>query len=230
MVSGTDIPYHHDTMLLVRKTLVHPGSLKMKTFPLVVEIHPKKKNSRRNIMLAQFRLKRCPQVTIVCTTAHLASKFFVEEALPRKRLQLQQIGKLLRQHATSASSSVCFHVGDTNLVGDEGVRKDNEAVSDAGLEDLFAMTEKTWDPAEESSKENKKNFQRNHATWRAPENPVTFQLGHKHHEFHRPDRMFITSESRQKLLQVPLSSVRIQKENMSDHDGLISKLVIRCSG
>jgi hypothetical protein len=215
---GTQIKYHHDTVLMIKRSIA--TKVTQKVYPLA-------RNKYRHIILSTFTLKSCPSVSVACTTAHLESKFFKANFLGYKRDQLNQIQTLLETGTSKAKKqrTIAFHVGDTNLVAEDGVGANNTIIAAAGLHDLFKLTEKTW---KNNENQNSQVFQTQHATWRWS-NPMVKMLGHKYEKYHRPDRFFVTTQTlHDKALDVNSSQVMIQKEDLSDHDGLEIQLNYRC--
>ena len=220
ILQGSQVNYHHDTLMMIKRDIVVS-----KPDMTVVELT---QNKNRNIIRSSFTLQNCKNTRIICTTAHLESKFVFDDksgkrkSFTYKRLQLAQIGKLLK--SAKKEKVLAFHVGDTNLTGHSELEIDNESVEKAGLTDLFSITDKTWNPKED---QRSTLFRNNHATWRSPDNPTIGALGHPYTEYHRPDRFFVTTSTLENL-DVGKSSVKIQKMDLSDHDGIITSLTFSC--
>ncbi len=151
-------------------------------------------------------------------TQSMESQFFQLEHTQKKAVQLLQISKLLAGPVT-----LKFHIGDTNLTGGYQLSHENQAISEAGLVDMWAKLTPGFNPAE--SQENP-NFQQRDATWRSPENPVIRELQAISYEHHRPDRVLMTRDSLAAVDQAS-TTMTLLRENWSDYDGLLFQLSLQ---
>lgn len=197
--------HFHDTVLIINIFKIEMSSFVTKKFKL-------KETDDRTIMMAKFKLENV-QTEFVITTAHFSSDFSA------KKKQLKQIGEILKKYCTNPETSVCFHIGDTNLIGDHGIENYNKTIEKAGLFDLLALVE-LW----ENPDRQKSNVIRGEHNWRhLDDNPHFRKLGHLHNDYHRPERILITPGSYDSI-NFHRTNVEIDKNNLSNHDGLIFNL------
>jgi len=206
--------HHHDTAFFIHK----------KTFANVkFSVYPLAGNKRRHVVCA-----KCTTISgqiVVVTTAHMESKFFDKTALDFKKKQLLQISEILHNNP---SARIAFHMGDTNLTGDDWLKKENTAIQDAGLVDMAPILVDGFDIKED---QNSDRFKYQDATWRSGPgdkraNSTIQEIGGEEYtEFHRPDRILMTIESIPNIS--PDSTVQIIKDQLSDHDSLLFTLRFR---
>lgn len=199
----------HDTVLIINIKKIDILSFVMKKFKL-------KETDDRTIMMSKFKLKNI-QNEVVITTAHFSSDFSA------KKKQLKQIGKLLKKYCTHPETSVCFHIGDTNLIGDSGIESDNKTIEKAGLFDLLTLVE-LWENTERKKSTVLSTVFRGEYKWRhLDDNPMFRKLGHLYNDYHHPERILIIPDS-YKSINFHRTNVEIDKNNLSSHNGLIFNL------
>ena len=202
-LAGKFVEVHHDVVMFTLK------KMKWKLDSTSLE-----RNTMRSVLRARGEYAG---QHVVCTTAHMQSEFFNLKATQIKAVQMLQISQLLRD----IPATIKFHIGDTNLTGGDQLEKENRAIQQAGLVDMWARLTPSFDSSENQSDP---IYQTRDATWRSPENTVIKELqGVAYYEHHRPDRVLMTSDSLAKVNQAD-TKITLLRENWSDHDGLLLQL------
>lgn len=203
-------PKGQDVMTLVKKDVSTDS---------IFENEQLGQNHRRTMIFYKGMINNAK---VICSNAHLDSKFYTDESTAIKAEQLKQANLFFESEDDSYFK---FFVGDTNFTGRTQFENERLAISDAKMVDLWELLTPDFDPT--SNDQKTFEWKTRDSTWRSPENVRTEELCNiKKGEHYRLDRILV-DQSSMDMLDLKNSSIEILRNDWSDHDGLSIKLALR---